>query len=305
MVCVNGRVSEYMEKNGHLIAKDLTGMFAPMANSYAASIIRYNNKIWLATNNGLLCSDGREFHTYDARHTLQHEVVTSLAVAPENRLLVGTLCGVDIIDDREGFVEHWNTCSPIHPLSSNFVNSLFVNNGQVWVGTETGGIVKLTPRQLLITNYAYNPNDPTSLSRNAVNSMYASSDGTLWVGVVEGGLCCKRPGAKGFAHYRTDNSGLPHNTVSTITADANGNLWIGTWGGGVAIANAKQPNTIQRLNVDNAYLPLLTFIGALAYDRINEGMWIGANEGLFFYDMRKQRLEDPFPGCLHIFPSRV
>lgn len=118
VVCINGRVSEYMEKNGKLIAKDLTHMFAQMGNNYAASIIRYNNKIWLATNGGLFCSDGREFHTYDARHTLQHEVVTSLAVAPENRLLVGTLCGVDIIDDREGFVEHWNCTSPIHPLSS-------------------------------------------------------------------------------------------------------------------------------------------------------------------------------------------
>ena len=300
VVCINGRVSEYMEKNGKLIAKDLTHMFAPMGNNYAASIIRYNNKIWLATNNGLLCSDGREFHTYDARHTLQHEVVTCLAVAPENRLLVGTLCGVDIIDDRKGFVEHWNCTSPIHPLSSNFVNSLFVNNGQVWVGTETGGIVKLTPRQLLITNYANNPNDPTSLSRNAVNSMYASSDGTLWVGVMEGGLCCMRSGSKGFVHYRTDNSALPHNSVSAITADAKGNLWIGTWGGGVAIANAKQPNNIQPLNVDGEHQPLLTFIGVLAYDRINEGMWIGANEGLFFYNLRKQRLEDPFPGCRDI-----
>ena len=106
-----------------------------------------------------------------------------------------------------------------------------MNNGQVWVGTETGGIVKLTPRQLLITNYANNPNDPTSLSRNAVNFMYASSDGTLWVGVMEGGLCCMRPGSKGFVHYRTDNSDLPHNSVSAITADAKGNLWIGTWGG--------------------------------------------------------------------------
>lgn len=300
MVCINGRVKEYMEKNGRLVAKDLTRMFAPMADNYASSIIRYNNKIWLGTNRGVFCSDGREFHTYDARHTLQHEVVNCLAIAPENRLLVGTLCGVDIIYDREGFVEHWNCTSPIHPLSSNFVNSLFVNNGQVWVGTETGGIVKLTPRQLQITYYANNPDDPTSLSRNAVNSMYASPDGTLWVGVVEGGLCCLRPGAKGFAHYRTNNSGLPHNTVSALTADAKGNLWIGTWGGGVAVADTKQSNNIQRLNVDNAHQPLLTFIGALAYDRINNGMWIGANEGLFFYDLRTQRLEDPFPGCRDI-----
>ena len=34
VVCINGRVSEYMEKNGKLIAKDLTHMFAPMGRVF-------------------------------------------------------------------------------------------------------------------------------------------------------------------------------------------------------------------------------------------------------------------------------
>ena len=300
MVCNNGRVSDISVREGRLVQDDVTAMFAPLANRYAASIIKYNNKIWLATNDGLFCSDGRQFHTYDERHTLQHSVATSLAISPEGRLLVGTLCGVDIIDDRTGAVEHWNSMSQTNPLSSNFVNCLLVKDGRTWIGTEMGGVVKLVPRHLQITYYANNPDDPTSLARNAVNAMYAAPDGSVWVGVVEGGLNVMRPGSKAFTHYRMDNSNLPHNSVSTLTPDGNGNLWIGTWGGGVAVVDPNNPDKIWRLNVDSDHQFMLTFIGALAYDGINHGMWIGANEGLFFYNLKTRTIEDPFPDCRNI-----
>lgn len=75
-------------------------------------------------------------------------MVTSLAITEDDKLLVGTLCGVDIIDDKTGTIGHWNACSSVSPLSSNFVNSLLSKDGLVWVGTETGGITKLAPRQL-------------------------------------------------------------------------------------------------------------------------------------------------------------
>ena len=300
MVCNNGRVSDISVREGRLVQDDVTAMFAPLGSRYAASIIKYNNKIWLATNDGLFCSDGRQFHTYDERHTLQHSVATSLAISPEGRLLVGTLCGVDIIDDRTGAVEHLNSMSQTNPLSSNFVNCLLVKDGRTWIGTEMGGVVKLVPRHLQITYYANNPDDPTSLARNAVNAMYAAPDGSVWVGVVEGGLNVMRPGSKAFTHYRMDNSNLPHNSVSTLTPDGNGNIWIGTWGGGVAVVDPNNPDKIWRLNVDSDHQFMLTFIGALAYDGINHGMWIGANEGLFFYNLNTRTIEDPFPDCRNI-----
>lgn len=300
VVCNNGRVAEYGERGGRLVQRDITRMFAPLGNRYASDIASYMGKIWLATNAGLFCSDKKEYHCSPDDRTLQHEVVTCLAVSPENRLLVGTLCGVDIIDGRTGSVEHWNSASPIKPLSSNFVNTIFSRNQQIWVGTETGGVVKLVPRRLQTTYYANSPDDPSTIARNAVNAMYAAPDGTLWAGVVEGGLNCLPPGSKAFRHFTTANSGLPHNSVSVIAADRRGNLWIGTWGGGVAVMPLAQPGRIERLTVDAAHQPLLTFIGVLAYDGVNDGLWIGANEGLFFYNMKTRRIEEPFKECREI-----
>ena len=225
VLCNNGVVSEFSVKNNQLVARNITSLFAPLENRYAGDIISYHGKIWLATNRGLFNSAKLQYHCSATDHSLQHEVVTSLAISPDDKLLVGTLCGVDIFNDKTGEIEHWNSASAVNPLSSNFVNSLFAKNGQIWVATETGGVTKLAPRQLQLEFYRHDASNPGSLSPNAVNAMYAAPDGTLWVGTVEGGLNSLAPGGKNFTHYTTANSGLPHNSVSTLAADNRGNLW--------------------------------------------------------------------------------
>ena len=299
VMCNNGVVSEFSIQNNRLAAKNISSMFLPLDYRYAGAVISYHGKIWLGTNRGLYNSAKQEFHASGTVHSLQHEVVTSLAITEDDKLLVGTLCGVDIIDDKTGTIEHWN-CSSVNPLSSNFVNSLLAKDGQIWVGTETGGITKLAPRQLQLEFFKHDAANPASLSPNAVNAMYAAPDGTLWVGTVEGGLNALAPGSRNFTHYTMANSGLPHNSVSTLAADNRGNLWIGTWGTGIAVMNLQQPGRIIPLVVDAKHQPFLNFAGVLVYDPINDGMWLGTNDGLFFYDLKRQQLIEPFRGCLNV-----
>ena len=299
VMCNNGVVSEFSVKNNQLVAKNISSLFPKLDFRYAGAIIFHHGKIWLGTNRGLYNSAKQEFHASGTVHSLQHEVVTSLAITEDDKLLVGTLCGVDIIDDKTGTIEHWN-CSSVNPLSSNFVNSLLSKDGQIWVGTETGGITKLAPRQLQLEFFKHDAANPASLSPNAVNAMYAAPDGTLWVGTVEGGLNALAPGSRNFIHYTTANSGLPHNSVSTLAADNRGNLWIGTWGTGIAVMNLQQPGRIIPLVVDAKHQHFLNFAGALVYDPINDGMWLGTNDGLFFYDLKRQQLIEPFKGCLDV-----
>lgn len=300
VMCNNGVVSEFSVQNNRLAAKNISSMFLPLDyRSICGAVISYHGKIWLGTNRGLYNSAKQEFHASGTVHSLQHEVVTSLAITEDDKLLVGTLCGVDIIDDKTGTIEHWN-CSSVNPLSSNFVNSLLAKDGQIWVGTETGGITKLAPRQLQLEFFKHDAANPASLSPNAVNAMYAAPDGTLWVGTVEGGLNALAPGSRNFTHYTMANSGLPHNSVSTLAADNRGNLWIGTWGTGIAVMNLQQPGRIIPLVVDAKHQPFLNFAGVLVYDPINDGMWLGTNDGLFFYDLKRQQLIEPFKGCLNV-----
>lgn len=285
-------------RGGKLLARNLSSLYPETTGRFVTCILRFGGVTWFASNEGLFCSDGRR---WDASSGLLHSFVNTLAVAPDGRLMIGTLGGISLLDVRHGgHITQWNTLSPVNRLSSNFVNCVFCKHGQIWVGTESGGIVKLSPRQLELVNYTHQDSQPGSLSRNAVNAMYVEPDGTLWVGTVEGGLNRKEPGSGLFTHYTAQNSGLSHNSVAALAADKKGGLWIGTWAQGVNYMPLNRPGEITPLAMDETYRRLTRFVGALAYDSINDGLWIGTNDGLFFYDFRGRRMMDPFEGCREI-----
>lgn len=304
-VATGGTLQRLDVRGGRLRCSRISKRLESMPVNYITDVLKHHNKVWIGTNSGLWAYDVRTGATSVWHHTaragaLSHDYIASLAVSPEDRLLVGTLCGVDIYDERKDDFVHWNTSSNVNPLVSNFVNCILSVHGHVWVGTETGGIVKLMPRQLMLRNYVHSASDAASLSPNAVNAMYAESNGTLWVGTVEGGLNRIEAGSRAFAHYTAQNSNLSHNSVSTLAADGRGRLWIGTWAGGIDLIGLKSHAAITRLAVQPAMQPLLNFIGALAYDKYNDGMWIGSNDGVFFYDFKTGKLEEPFRGCRDI-----
>jgi ligand-binding sensor domain-containing protein/AraC-like DNA-binding protein len=295
-VGVDYGIYRMVEKDGNLVKEEISPLLQPLHGLFITDLLKRGNSILLTTNHGLF-----RYEPYLQRleqapvQSLSHEFLSSMALMPDNTLLVGSLCGVNIYDDYSGTFSAWTQASN-PPLKNDFVHCLLVNDGLIYVGTEAGGIIRLVPRQLLLQN-SIHTQDPSSLSPNPVNAMYAAPDGTLWVGTVEGGLNRRIKGERNFIHYTKTNSALPHNSVSTLTADAYGRLWIGTWGGGVCWIDMKNPQTIVRLELPAEQARLTNYIGAMAYDAINGGMWIGSNDGLFFYSFKNKQLIEPFEEC--------
>ena len=301
---IDGGLYKLIPHKGKLIRQNISKEVTHLSGLFIQSIKKVNNHLWMATSNGLYILDKKGkivkiYRTDNRKSSLSHNSVTDIALDNNNHVMLGTLDGVDLYDPKsDGFI-HWSSNSKKYPLPSNFVNCLFLKNGIIWVGTESGGIVKLNPRQLVLHNYVHSA-APGSISANCVNSIYADNDGTLWIGTVEGGLNRLDPGKNSFVHYTTANSGLSHNSVSTIASDDNGHLWIGTWAGGINIMNKNNASTVHRLSVPHEYTTLLNYIGALIYDPYNKGMWIGSNDGIFFYNYATKTISDPFPGCRNI-----
>ena len=305
---IDGGLYRLVEKGGKLVREEISALLKPLQDHYITDILKRNNEVWITTNMGLFRYDPyqqklSEYHhavvTADVpAHSLSHAFLSSLAVTSDNRLLVGSLCGVNIYDDASDSFTAWTTESST-PLKSDFVDCIRVYQGHIWIGTESGGIACLAPQRLLLRNSVHTGN-PHSLSPNPVNAMYVEPDGRLWVGTVEGGLNLREKGTTDFIHYTTANSGLSHNSVSALAADSHGHLWIGTWGGGVCQTDRQGPHHIVRLELPDEYHWRTNFVGALANDTINDGLWIGSNAGLFFYDFKTRRIEEPFEGCRNI-----
>lgn len=292
-----GALYTVRRQGGKLLVRNLTLRYPQIKNHIVNDVRMFAGRLWMATTQGLFCSDGKAYRA--ATHAIPHDFVNALALSPKGQLMVGTLCGVAIMDKGEKTVDVWSAEHSTVPLSSNFVNCIYVRDNRVWIGTEVGGITLLTPRLLNLTNYVHTDN-PSSLSSGCVNAMWAEANGTLWVGTVEGGLNRRAPGAKTFTHYTAQNSALTHNSVSTLTADPYHRLWIGTWGGGVCFVDMQNPERVVPIKVDEAHREAIQFVGALIYDKRNKGLWIGSNAGVFFLDEATGKVIDPFPGCRNL-----
>ena len=286
----------------HAVLQTLKGL-------YVTDLLRQGSLVWIATNQGLFSYDLYNSTLQTYRHTsdkrsLSHNHATALALTSDGHLLVGTLRGICLFDATRSDFVCWNSSTAGNPLPSDFIHCLLNYDGQLWIGTETAGIVRLTAKPLLLQNYVHQAGNPMSLPSNPVNAMYASHDGTLWVGNVEGGLSRLMVNDErltgGFMHWTTTNSALSHNSVSVLQPDAHGRLWIGTWGGGInsiALQGNAQP---QRLVLSADIQRQTTYIGVLAYDRFNDALWIGSNDGIFLYDLKTGSIEDPFPNNRNI-----
>ncbi|MCP4601188.1 MAG: hypothetical protein GY847_11805 [Proteobacteria bacterium] len=93
-------------------------------------------------------------------------------------------------------------------------------------------------------HYQHNPDDPNSLSSNAVSAIYKDRGNVLWVGTEDGGLNgLVLSEAEGFdsenerwlryVNDPDDPHSLGHNTITAISEDQSGALWVGTGGGGL------------------------------------------------------------------------
>lgn len=121
-----------------------------------------------------------------------------------------------------------------YPIQTNWqrmgqVLQLVADKQVFWLATETNGLFRLDRRTGQLRQYRYQPEQPTSISNNALLCLSADprDPDRLWVGTFGGGLCVfsKRTGT---CQRLTTRQGLPNNVIYSALPDHSGNVWIGT-----------------------------------------------------------------------------
>lgn len=61
-------------------------------------------------------------------------------------------------------------------------------------------------------------------------------------------------------------------------------MWIATWGKGLNVVELKDLPHLSFVQITTDNTPQLKndFVGSLCYDEMNNGIWIGTKEGLYF-----------------------
>jgi signal transduction histidine kinase/DNA-binding response OmpR family regulator len=128
-------------------------------------------------------------------------------------------------------------------LSSNNIFCTKVDrNGNLWIGTDGGGINLLDRKQQTV-RYFINPTgnseDSHFPSNNVIRTIEEDGSGKIWIGTFGAGISIYDPADQRFRTYNKGNSSLPNNYVLTIHKDATGQVWVGTNGGGISLFDSQ------------------------------------------------------------------
>jgi diguanylate cyclase (GGDEF)-like protein len=150
-------------------------------------------------------------------------------------------------------------------LSNDQVLSLLEDReGNLWVGTQDGGVNRLSDGKFKTYSSA------EGVADDIVWPVFGDREGSLWIGTKSGGLSRFRDGR--FATY-AKAQGLSSNAVQALAQDRDGSLWIGTRGGGL---NRLRDGRFTVYSTRHG-LPHDS-VSALAASR-DGGLWIGTRGG--------------------------
>ncbi len=287
-----------IERNG---TYSITTFLEPAENDYLGasrnnilSIEEYANHLWIGTENGglkLMNLDTEhsvyEVNDYKEPTSISSNSIWSIFKDNSNRVWLGTYNkGVSMWDPNRNDFNHQLGRNQLQfTEGNNIVTSFAVNNGEIWVGTDGGGLFKLDKSGNLLKKFKNEPGNSQSLSSNSVLDLFLQNNEILWVATWEGGLCAYNLNTDRFAAYRKDINGNPVENIFSIYPDDENNLWIGSWGSGLFHFDTRQQSFTPVHYADTADFPGLDPFYAnniyLVYTDQNNQLWVGGMFGLY------------------------
>jgi ligand-binding sensor domain-containing protein len=166
--------------------------------------------------------------------------------------------------------------------------------GDLWIGTDGGGLNHLDRKTGRFTCYRHDPSDPNSLGSDAVLALLEDRQQNIWIGTWAGGLHRLDPRSGRIERFPRGPDLPPSLAEWTIVEDAQGNLLLGRYGPGVEVFD---PKTRQYTPLSRVFPGLLQtggFQQGSVYAVAEDGrgrLWLGGTEGLDVVDRKSGHVE--------------
>jgi len=169
---------------------------------------------------------------------LASDVISSFAQDSNENLYIGTMGGgLSVIKSHTNMLST-ELFSPDEPygLQENMVMSLLVDNTDtLWLGTISKGLHRRKKGQVNFELFQHEPEDPDSISHNAISKIRQFTDGSIAVATYGGGVNLYQGDGK-FKRLQFDENNansLSNNNVLDIVEGDKGTFWVATDGGGL------------------------------------------------------------------------
>ena len=236
--------------------------------------------IWVGTFNGVSKFNAKtnsfpRFSQDSSRGGLASNAIASFAEGKLNDVWIGTFNGLNKWDATAGKFVHLPAKDM--GLTDNKIMSLGVHEDVLWVGTMIGGINLLKGDQLF-SIMQHDPNDPMSVSSNAISKIYTDSRGDIWITTYGGGVN-RYLGDGRFERFPNGSEGEQFSELKTldIVEAEDGRMWVATDGGGIVVLDPETGATeiLRHDPQDDSSLSSDNVISLLNEDNV---IWVGTRD---------------------------
>lgn len=233
---------------------------------------------------------------------LERSTVFDIVQDNHGSLWIATSIGIVVYDPhRDAVINHYQHI-PANPrsLSSNLIRSIYEDrSGVIWVGTQNGGLNRLTNKQNFI-NILPAQSSPSGVLANPIVRAITLYNDALWIGTEGGGIHILDTQQFTLLDQITTSSRQParlqSDEITTFTPDPDGGLWVGTWGGGLHYLSPESSRfTVFRHSPDDEQSLSDDRIQFLHIDSRGE-YWVGTENGLNHFN----REEATFTRIKHV-----
>lgn len=216
--------------------------------------------------------------------------ILSFVEITKDSLLIGTTNGLYSFQPSTGEYELANIRLQPFTAIQKPVNSIIMAPDSVlWMGTLGGGLWRYDLSSQRLTNFRNEPLNRSSISSNKISQVLYDSEGTIWVGTIEGGLNKLVDEETGsFIRYtfqgQNPNS-IQDNNILSLADAGHSFLWLGTSNAGLYRMN-KNTGTLEHFSASADSTNGLPDNSIYCLHRTSDGiLWIGtAGSGLSKYD---------------------
>ncbi|WP_462266702.1 hybrid sensor histidine kinase/response regulator [Mucilaginibacter sp.] len=275
-------------------------------NNVRALCLDSKNNLWVGAGKGGLNLYNRQLQNFSHYPYPRHKGVAgasdnlqSIFEDARHQLWLGSQDdGLFLFDaGKKTFISHFvKDGSNSNSISSNTIYCTAADTeGNLWIGTENGGLSVRDYRTGKFYNYQHDEVDVNSLNGNSVYSICRDRSGNMWVGAYSGGINLFKKSTASFPLYQHNSSpeSLSNNFVLDLYEDHNQKIWVGTDGGGLNrfdpqngtfTAFKKQPGKANSITGNYVLVSKEDAAGNL---------WIGTwGDGLSVYNLKTQTFKN-------------
>jgi signal transduction histidine kinase/ligand-binding sensor domain-containing protein len=252
-----------------------------------SSGIDRNGTLWVATADGLDAFD-RSAARVTMRVPLHEPREMSIYEDHSGTLWIihASGDGLAVLDRQSGvltqysFAERRRITDELTGVSSIIEDG----DGQLWVGTQSDGLLRLDRSRLRATRYRNDPLNAESLSENRITTLMQDREGNIWVafGASEPNYFTPHSGPFDPLPFDfADSDNLGEKLVNVLYEDRHGALWVGTTGALSKYERATRSYTRLRLPGTASGSDVLSIV-----EDLSGALWVGTSgQGLAKLDL--------------------